>query len=108
MNENWSKKIGFSNKEGTSKEEVRLIKIDKIKVNPYQPRKTIEEIKLQELAQSIKTYGLLQPIIVTGNESEYQIVAGSADFWPVNLWDGVKYLHYCVIIMTALLLRLRL
>jgi hypothetical protein len=39
-------KIGFSNKEGTSKEEVRLIKIDKIKVNPYQPRKTIEEIKV--------------------------------------------------------------
>jgi ParB family chromosome partitioning protein len=80
MNENWSKKIGFSNKEGTSKEEVRLIKIDKIKVNPYQPRKTIEEIKLQELAQSIKTYGLLQPIIVTGNESEYQIVAGERRF----------------------------
>ena len=63
MSENWGKKIGFSNKEGL-KEEVKMIKIDKIKVNPYQPRKTMEEIKLKELAQSIKTYGVIQPIIV--------------------------------------------
>lgn len=79
MSENWGKKIGFSNKEGL-KEEVRMIKIDKIKVNPYQPRKTMEEIKLKELAQSIKTYGLLQPIIVTEIEGEYQIVAGERRF----------------------------
>lgn len=79
MSENWGKKIGFSNKEGL-KEEVKMIKIDKIKVNPYQPRKTMEEIKLKELAQSIKTYGLLQPIIVTEIEGEYQIVAGERRF----------------------------
>ncbi|MGI6319153.1 MAG: nucleoid occlusion protein [Firmicutes bacterium] len=94
MNENWSnKKIRFFNKEG-NKEEVKLIKIEKIKVNPYQPRKTIEEIKLQELAQSIKTYGLLQPIIVTEIEDEYQIVAGERRFLACQSlgWDEIPAL----------------
>lgn len=75
MNENWSKKLGLSNKD-VNKEEIKLIGIDKIKVNPYQPRKTFEDTKIKELAQSIKTYGLLQPIIVTVDDNNYQIVAG--------------------------------
>ncbi|WP_339020856.1 ParB/RepB/Spo0J family partition protein [Spiroplasma endosymbiont of Atherix ibis] len=50
-----------------------MISIDLLKSNPFQPRKTFEEEELQELADSIKTHGIIQPIIVN-NKNE--IVAG--------------------------------
>ena len=45
-------------------EHVQHIKISSIKVNPYQPRKTFDEEKLQDLADSITTHGILQPIVL--------------------------------------------
>lgn len=53
------------------------IPIDKIYPNPYQPRKTMNEDGLEELAQSISMYGLLQPIVVrVGAEGKYELIAG--------------------------------
>ena len=40
------------------------IRLESIEVNPYQPRTKFDEDSLNELAQSIKTYGLIQPVTV--------------------------------------------
>lgn len=62
-----------------------LIEVDKIKPNPYQPRREFNEERLRDLADSIKQYGVLQPLVVTRKEyerddgsifSEYEIIAG--------------------------------
>lgn len=56
---------------------LRDLPVASIKPNPHQPRKTIDEEKLAELAASIKQHGVIQPIVVRqlANE-EYQLVAG--------------------------------
>lgn len=66
------------------KESVFNIEVDKIRPNPNQPRKEMSKSQLNELADSIKEYGILQPIIVTkvekatdrGRDVEYELVAG--------------------------------
>lgn len=60
----------------SSKEKVIQARIDHLQPNPYQPRKSFPEEKIAELTQSIKTYGLLHPIIVRRAGRAYQIVAG--------------------------------
>jgi len=50
--------------------------IDRIVANPYQPRIEFDKVKLQELAQSIKEHGIIQPLVVTENDEEYELVAG--------------------------------
>jgi ParB family chromosome partitioning protein len=52
------------------------IPIDRIEPNPHQPRQSIDQDKLQELADSIKAHGLIQPLIVTQAGSDYQLIAG--------------------------------
>jgi len=56
-----------------------------IRVNPYQPRKVFDEEALQELAQSIKEYGILQPIILRRKDSKYEIVVGERRFRAAKL-----------------------
>lgn len=61
------------------------IEVEKIKPNPYQPRKEFNEARLRELADSIRQYGVLQPLVVTRREFEkedgglgvdYELIAG--------------------------------
>ncbi|NMA50717.1 MAG: ParB/RepB/Spo0J family partition protein [Mollicutes bacterium] len=52
------------------------IDLDEIRSNPYQPRKTFNEESLNELADSIKTYGIIEPIIVKKSIKGYEIIAG--------------------------------
>lgn len=61
------------------------IDVDKINPNPYQPRREFDEARLQELADSIRQYGVLQPLVVTRSEVEkpdgglatvYELIAG--------------------------------
>src|SRR3989344_3488538 len=61
------------------------IEVDKIKPNPYQPRHEFDEARLKDLAESIRMYGILQPLIVTRKEIykedggmavEYELVSG--------------------------------
>ena len=66
------------------KESVFWIELDKIKPNSMQPRREFEESALSELAQSIREYGVLQPIVIirnefdtsTGRGVEYELLAG--------------------------------
>ena len=60
----------------TPKEQITEINLDELRSNPYQPRKNFDEESLQELASSIKTYGVFQPIIAKKSIKGYEIVAG--------------------------------
>ena len=57
-------------------EVVKELKIIEVEPNRNQPRKQFDEEALNELAESIKRYGLIQPIIVTKKDGYYQIIAG--------------------------------
>lgn len=53
-----------------------MVKIDEIEPNVNQPRKDFNEDSLQELAESIRMHGIIQPLIVTKEENYYRIIAG--------------------------------
>jgi len=55
---------------------VQEIEISKIKTNPYQPRREFNQEAIEELADSIKKYGLLQPIVLIKDGDGYILVAG--------------------------------
>jgi ParB family transcriptional regulator, chromosome partitioning protein len=59
-----------------NKEELINIDIDLIKPNSQQPRTTFEDQALEELAQSIRVNGVVQPIVVRKNGTQYELVAG--------------------------------
>ena len=63
-------------KDATEKGNIVSIEINKIVSNPYQPRKVFDQDALDELANSIKEYGVVQPIIVKKTVSGYELVAG--------------------------------
>jgi ParB family chromosome partitioning protein len=52
------------------------IPIDRIKRNPYQPRKRVDEEALAQLAESIRQHGVIQPVLVTEQLDGYRLVAG--------------------------------
>ena len=62
------------------------IRIESIEATPYQPRTRFDEESLAELAQSIKTYGLIQPVTVrpVGN-GKYQLISGERRFRAAQL-----------------------
>lgn len=56
---------------------IAFISIDNIEFNPFQPRNTFNEIELQELSDSIKTLGLIQPVTVRSvGGDKYQLISG--------------------------------
>ncbi|HMT56098.1 MAG TPA: ParB/RepB/Spo0J family partition protein [Candidatus Saccharibacteria bacterium] len=57
-------------------ESIKQIAIDKIHINPDQPRKHFDDVALEELASSIKQHGIIQPLVVTPVSDGYRIVAG--------------------------------
>ncbi|HED6143744.1 TPA: ParB/RepB/Spo0J family partition protein [Campylobacter coli] len=66
----------YSRELGLDKNQVSLVEISKITPNPFQPRKTFDEAALNELANSIKEHGLIQPIIVLKQNDSFILVAG--------------------------------
>lgn len=65
------------------------LKIDEIEPNRLQPRKNFDEDALQELSESIKQFGLIQPIIVKKRENFYEIIAGERR-WRAARIAGLK------------------
>ena len=57
-------------------EKLQKLKITEVEPNRDQPRKTFKQEALEELAESIKTYGIIQPIVVSKKDGYYSIVAG--------------------------------
>lgn len=54
----------------------KIVNITEVEPNPNQPRKTFNEDRLQELADSIKQHGIIEPIIVVKRDKHYEIVSG--------------------------------
>jgi len=91
---NIRKPVGYINKEVVSEEQpqqggsadVLLIPVDMIEPNPFQPRMTFDQEALDELADSIRTLGLIQPITVRRKEEgRYQIISGERRFRACRL-----------------------
>lgn len=72
-----------------SVEAARQVRLDQLEPNPFQPRTTFHKETLEELATSIKTYGLLQPIMVRpqpdGTPNRFQIIAGERRYQASKL-----------------------
>ncbi|HEB8447232.1 TPA: ParB/RepB/Spo0J family partition protein [Campylobacter jejuni] len=66
----YSKELGFDKNQST------MIEIDQISPNPFQPRKNFDQEALDELANSIKEFGLIQPIIVFKKNNKFILIAG--------------------------------
>lgn len=66
-----------------------LIDINLIKSNDKQPRKSFDDVKIAELAQSIKEHGIIQPIILNKKDDYYTIVAGERR-WRASKLLGLK------------------
>lgn len=64
---------------------VMEIPIEKIVPNPYQPRRVFSQAALEELSNSIKSYGILQPITVRDINGNYELVAGERRFRAAKL-----------------------
>ena len=65
--------------------------IDKIKSNPYQPRRRVDEEKLSELCASIKEKGIIQPVVVRQLGDEFELVAGERRFMATKKlgWEKI-------------------
>ena len=62
--------------ESASESDIKRIPVSEIRPNPYQPRRTFNEEALKELSESIKNYGVFQPIIVKKSIKGYDLIAG--------------------------------
>jgi ParB family transcriptional regulator, chromosome partitioning protein len=69
--------------------ELRNLALDTVKPDPDQPRRTFDETALNELSDSIKQHGVLQPIIVIKKNDHYQIVAGERR-WRASKKAGLQ------------------
>lgn len=78
---------GIADKENVSRE--TLIKISRIEPNEGQPRKSFDEETLKELADSMKEYGILQPLLVKRKGDNFQIIAGERR-WRAAKMAGLK------------------
>ena len=68
---------------------ILMLKLDLVQPNKEQPRKTFDEEKINEMAESIKNYGVLQPLLVQKNDSFYEIIAGERR-WRAAKAAGLK------------------
>lgn len=91
MKHPFSRLFGFGEKDVTDfeeekdvKEEILHIPVDEIVPNPFQPRTVFSEDKIDELAQTIRTHGIIQPIVVRKTDERYEIIAGE------RRWRAVK------------------
>lgn len=85
--EDQKKKVSVSEEKAKTPE--TMVKISKIEPNREQPRKNFDEDALQELADSIKQFGLLQPILVQDKQTYYEIIAGERR-WRAAKLAGLK------------------
>lgn len=75
MKEQLSRLFGL-NDQRSGQEEVRQIPIKEIDTSPFQPRTIFDDDRIEELCQTIKTHGVIQPIVVRIRNNRYEIIAG--------------------------------
>ena len=92
-NDNKTENTKYKSTDSTLKEaeegQVKIVNITKIEPNREQPRRNFDEEALEELAESIRQFGLLQPILVHDKKTYYEIVAGERR-WRAAKKAGLK------------------
>lgn len=88
--------------------EIRVVPIEKIEANPYQPRLEFNQESLLELAQSIRENGLIQPITLKEKEGRYEIIAGERRYRACQLAGMVEVPAYIMDINEAQMAELAL
>ena len=68
-----------------NEEQIEKIELQKLVVNPFQPRKNFDDQTIEELAQSIKENGIIQPLVVRRKGKKYEIVVGERRFRAAKL-----------------------
>ncbi len=76
MKEHLSKWLGISEHEPDVRAEVQQVPVANIRANRFQPRSVFDESKLDELSATIRTHGVIQPIVVRRQEGFYELIAG--------------------------------
>lgn len=84
-----AKEIKESKEKTENKNPETMVKLTMVEPNGEQPRKNFDEDSLLELAESIKQFGLLQPIIVQDRKNHYEIIAGERR-WRAAKMAGLK------------------
>ncbi|MFA9556249.1 nucleoid occlusion protein [Evansella sp. AB-rgal1] len=93
MKQPFTRFFGLNEKENeevvnSEKEEVHQIPVEEIVPNRYQPRTVFQDERIDELAQTIKTHGIIQPIVLRIRDDQYEIIAGE------RRWRAVKRLGW--------------
>lgn len=92
MKQSFSRLFGLNDKnddaELTANEEVQQLAIKDIVPNRFQPRTLFDEDRITELAQTIRTHGVIQPIVVRVRDDKYEIIAGE------RRWRAVTSLQW--------------
>lgn len=68
--------------------ELRMLKVANIVPNPHQPRRTFDQGSLEDMADSVREHGVMQPIVVTKKGDKYELVAGERR-WRASKIAGV-------------------
>lgn len=87
MRDSWGKLLG-TREAGPEDTSVVQIGVDEIVSNPFQPRTVFDEESILELAATIQTHGIIQPIVVRHNHGRYELIAGE------RRWRAVKSLGW--------------
>ncbi|MFD0716172.1 nucleoid occlusion protein [Paenibacillus sp. GCM10027626] len=85
MKEQFSRLFGLSEQKN-NQDEVKQVAVDEIDTSPYQPRTIFDDERIDELCQTIRTHGVIQPIVVRVRNGRYEIIAGE------RRWRAVKKL----------------
>jgi ParB family transcriptional regulator, chromosome partitioning protein len=89
MKEAWGKLVG--SRDQNIETSVVQLGVDEIVSNPYQPRTVFNDESIAELAQTIHTHGIIQPIVVRWREGNYELIAGE------RRWRAAKSLGWSTI-----------
>ncbi|MEG0448940.1 MAG: ParB/RepB/Spo0J family partition protein [Lysinibacillus sp.] len=79
--------------------QIEQIELKRLVTNPFQPRKVFDDEAIQELAESIKEHGIIQPIVVRKKRDKYEIVVGERRFRAAQL-AGISEISAIVKVLT--------
>jgi len=82
MKEPFSRLLGLTDR--SQQEEVKQIPVKEIVPSPYQPRSVFDDDRIEELCQTIRTHGVIQPIVVRVRNGKYEIIAGERRWRAVS------------------------
>lgn len=94
MKQSFSRLFGLGERQeelDSEKDVVKQVPIEEIVPNRFQPRTVFDEERIDELAQTIKTHGVIQPIVVRERDGKFEIIAGERRFRAVSKlgWDTI-------------------